>query len=83
MGGSASVFGQYKTVSERRAAMAARDFVEELLLSPSRPERRLRAHAEFAVGSWCLVLRPRTSPSRTSWYKQLAPRDLLGPLGTS
>ncbi len=51
--------------------------------SPSRPERRLRAHAEFAVGSWCLVLRPRTSPSRTSWYKQLAPRDLLGPLGTS
>ena len=28
----------------------------------------------------------RTSPARklgTSWYKQLAPRDLLGPLGTS
>ncbi len=26
---------------------------------------------------------PQTSPSRTSWYKQLAPRDLLGPLRTS
>ena len=66
-------------IAGRRAAMAARDFVKELLLSTSRPSRR--------SGIFCAERsRPldQSSSSRVpSWYNQLAPRGLLGPLVTS
>ncbi len=66
-------------VAKSLAAMAARDFVKELLLSTSRPSRR--------SGIFCAERsRPldQSSSSRApSWYNQLAPRGLLGPLGTS